>query len=40
MLVAKVKDGFRPVYRESSELEEEGKLYTVASMPILLLCRS
>lgn len=39
MSVAKVKDGLGAVRRESSEMVEEGKLYAVAPMPVLLLCR-
>jgi hypothetical protein len=37
--VAKVEDGLRAVRRVSSEMVEEGKLYAVAPMPVLLLCR-
>lgn len=39
MSVAKVEDGLGAVRRESSEMVEEGKLYAVAPMPVLLLCR-
>jgi hypothetical protein len=37
--VAKVEDGLGPVRREPSKLKEEGKLYTVAPVPVLLLRR-
>jgi hypothetical protein len=37
--VAKVNDGLGPVRREPSKLKEEGKLYTVAPVPVLLLRR-
>jgi len=36
--VAKVEDGLGPIRREPSELEEEGNLYSVAPMLVLLLC--
>ncbi len=37
--VVKVEDSLGSIRREPSKLKEEGKLYAVASMPVLLLCR-
>jgi hypothetical protein len=39
MSIAEVEDSFGSVRRKPTEQEEEGRLYSLASMPELLLCR-
>lgn len=39
MAVAEVEDGLGQVRRKPSKMMEKSKLYTVAPMPVLLLCR-
>ena len=40
MTIIEVKDDLETVRREFSEIMEKSKLYTVAPIPVLLLCRS